>query len=309
MTSKIPRVSIGLPTYNRPELLALVLENFRQQTFADFELIISDNASPDPGVRTLCERVVASDSRFRYVRQPFNQGAEANFWYVYDQARAPLFLWASDDDLWPLDFLKKGVAALDAEPRVSGWFCQVANINASGQRVREYPSFRRFHSTSSKWIDLARYLLEPEIMGKANLIYSVFRRESLREVIDTFRAFPSSWGSDMNLVYGFLCRFNLSVDDRPVLRKRVPADVVEQVPSPRLHIYPWEERRTYFRGYRRAAAGSGYAVFTAAVLTVRFSYDYWFNRRAQSDLQNWLLRWRARLVSSLRRIRKTISDL
>ena len=87
MTNRSPRVSIGLPTYNRPELLALVLECFRQQTFADFELVISDNASPDPGGAKLCERYANLDPRFRYVRQPVNQGAERNFWFVYDQAR------------------------------------------------------------------------------------------------------------------------------------------------------------------------------------------------------------------------------
>src|SRR6266849_6763285 len=113
MMEKTPRVSIGLPTYNRPELLELVLENFRRQTFGDFELIISDNASPDPGVRSLCEQVASVDCRFRYIRQPVNQGAEANFWYVYDQARAPFFLWARSEELWPRDFLEQGVAALD----------------------------------------------------------------------------------------------------------------------------------------------------------------------------------------------------
>ncbi len=113
MSNRLPRVSIGLPTYNRPELLSLVLDCFRGQSFGDFELIISDNTSPSADVRRLCERYAAQDSRFRYVRQPLNQGAEKNFWFVYDQANAPLFMWASDDDLWPPDFLEKAVDALE----------------------------------------------------------------------------------------------------------------------------------------------------------------------------------------------------
>ena len=212
MTDKLPRVSIGLPTYNRPELLALALETFRKQTFTDFELIISDNASPDVGVREVCERYASLDSRFRYVRQPINQGAERNFWYVYDQARAPLFLWASDDDLWPHDFLEHGVAALDANTGASAWFCQVVNINLNGDVIRTYPSFSRFQSGAPRFIDLARFLWEPEIMGKANLIYSIFRRRALRTAVEMFRDRPSSWGSDMNSVYGYLCRFQS--DDR-----------------------------------------------------------------------------------------------
>jgi glycosyltransferase involved in cell wall biosynthesis len=276
MKNSSPRVSIGLPTCNRPELLALVLECFRRQTFSDFELVISDNASPDPEVKELCERYARQDSRFRYVRQPANLGAERNFWFVYDQARAPLFLWASDDDLWPVDFLEKGVAALEANLRASAWFCQVVNINIHGEVARSYPSFERFQSSEFKFIDLIRYLWEPEIMGKANLIYSIFRRQALSEVIDILRDLPSSWGSDMNLVYGYLCRSNLIIDDGLILQKRVPVKSIDPVLNPRTQIYPRKARVAYFRNYRRMAAGSGYWLLTAAVLVVRSAYDYWW---------------------------------
>lgn len=301
MNALVPQVSIGLPTYNRPDMLSLVLEAFRRQTFGDFELIISDNASPNPEVRQLCERYANTDPRFRYVRQPINQGAERNFWFVYDQARAPLFLWASDDDLWPADFLERGVRALEAKPNASAWFCQVANINMRGEVVREYPSFKRFQSTMLKPLDLMRFLWEPEIMGKANLIYSIFRRHSLAKAIDIFRGRPSTWGSDMNLVYGYLCRYNLVVDDQLILQKRVPTEIVDSVPIPRSQIYPREERAIYFENYRRAAAGSGYRLFTVTVLAARAAYDYVASGRAAKDYEDSELRrdfedWRLRTL-------------
>jgi glycosyltransferase involved in cell wall biosynthesis len=291
MKSPSPRVSIGLPTYNRPELLALVLECFRHQTFTDFELFISDNASPNPEVRKVGERYAQQDSRFRYIRQPVNRGAERNFWFVYDQTRAPLFLWASDDDLWPVDFLERGVAALESNPRASAWFCQIVNINHRGKVVRSYPSFKRDQSGALKFVDLARFLWEPEIMGKANLIHSIFRRQSLSDVIDLFRERPSAWGTDMNLVYSYLCRFNLVIDDQVVLQKRVPTETVEPVFNARL-LVPTEERETYFKSYRLAAAGSRYWLLTAAVLTARSPYDYWYSGKARRDYEDWPLRRR-----------------
>lgn len=283
MPDRVPRVSVGLPTYNRPELLSQVLDCFRRQTFKDFELIVSDNASPNPEVQRICAQYASQDPRFCYVRQPVNQGAERNFWFVYDKARAPLFLWASDDDLWPVDFLEKGVAALDANPRASAWFCQVVNINIRGDLVRSYPSFTRFQSTRWKFIDLARFLWEPEIMGKANLIYSIFRRRAVSDVINCFRERPPSWGSDMNLVYGYLCRSNLMIDDRVTLQKRVPTVIVAEVSEPRDHTYPLDQRATYFGNYQRAAAGSKYVSFTAAVLAARSAYEYWYSGRASRD--------------------------
>lgn len=110
----------------------------------------------------------------------------------------------------------------------------------------------------------------------------------------------------MNLVYGYLCRFDVIIDDRLVLQKRLPGEVGGLTLHPRSLIYPWDERRAYFRGYRKAAAGSGYLAFTAAVLIARFAYDYWFNRRAQHDYEVWRLRWRGRLVVCLRWIGKGI---
>jgi glycosyltransferase involved in cell wall biosynthesis len=281
----VPRISIGVPTYNRPELLGLVLECFRQQTFKDFELIISDNASPNPDVRNLCERYVELDSRFRYVRQPVNLGAYGNFWFVYDQARAPLFLWSSDDDLWPLEFLEKGVAALDANPQASAWCCNIVNINVNGEVVRFYPSNKRFQSTGQKSIDLARFLWEPEIMGKSSLFYSVFRRTAIAPIITMFRELPISWGLDMSIVYGFLCRSNVIIDDRLVMQKRLPGLTVDGLrDNPRLHIYPREEREVYFRSYRLAAAGTGYSLLTSAVLAARAPYDYVFSGRFRQDI-------------------------
>jgi glycosyltransferase involved in cell wall biosynthesis len=300
--NKQPRVSIGLPTYNRPELLKLVLENFQKQSFGGFELIISDNGSPDPRVKELSEEFSASDDRFRYVRHAENCGSEANFWFVYDQARAPLFMWAADDDIWPLDFLEKGIAALDASPRASAWFCQVVNIGSDGDIVRTYPSFERFQTTAFKFVDLARFLWEPEIMGKANLIYSIFRRQAISEVIDIFRRRPLTWGGDMHLIYGYLCRFNLIVDDRLILRKRVPVKSIDPVSNPRAQIYPREERVTYIRNYRKMTAGSGFWLLTTAVLATRAPYDYLCSGRAREDIGKWsrilffripLLIWRA----------------
>jgi glycosyltransferase involved in cell wall biosynthesis len=287
---KEPRVSIGIPTYNRPELLKPVVESFQKQSFRDFEVIISDNGSPDPRVKELSEEVAASDDRFSYIRHAEDRGGDANFWFVYHQARAPLFMWAADDDLWPLDFLERGIAALDANPQASAWFCQVVNINGDGDIIRSYPSFRRFQSTTFKSIDLARFLWEPEIMGKANLIYSIFRRRTLSGAIEKFRALPTCWGGDMTLVYCYLCQFNLLVDDRVVLQKRVPAKSIDPVLNPREQIYPREERALYFRNYREAAAGTGYWLLTAAVLATRSAYDYWFSGRALHDYEDWALR-------------------
>lgn len=98
----VPAVSIGLPVYNGASYIREALDSLLAQTFADFELIISDNASTD-ATETICRDYAARDRRMRYYRQTDNRGALANFLFVLDQAVAPYFMWAAHDDLLKTD--------------------------------------------------------------------------------------------------------------------------------------------------------------------------------------------------------------
>ena len=115
--SETPRLSVGLPVYNGEDYLAESLEALLGQTYEDFELIISDNASTD-GTADICRRYAEQDSRIRYIRQARNLGCNPNHNFVIQQARGELFKLASDDDLYARDLLKRCVDALDESPHL-----------------------------------------------------------------------------------------------------------------------------------------------------------------------------------------------
>ena len=112
-----PRLIIGMPIYNGETFLPESLEALLGQSYEDFELIISDNASTDQSAE-ICLRYAKQDSRIRYVRQPRNIGMVPNHNFVLGQARSELFKWASDDDLYARDLLRRCVDALDEYPHV-----------------------------------------------------------------------------------------------------------------------------------------------------------------------------------------------
>lgn len=112
-----PRLTIGLPVYNGEEYLAEALDALLAQSYEDYELIISDNASTD-GTEDICRRYEAADARVRYVRLPANIGAAPNHNAVFRQGRGELFKWASHDDLYGTDLLRRCVEALDERPDV-----------------------------------------------------------------------------------------------------------------------------------------------------------------------------------------------
>ena len=136
-TDSIPRVSIGLPVYNGENFLADALDALLAQTFEDFEIIISDNASTD---RTagICQEYAARDPRIRYVRNTENIGAARNYNHTFELARAPLFKWAAHDDFCKPTFLERCVAVLDREPEVVVAYTKTIYLNAQKQILRHY---------------------------------------------------------------------------------------------------------------------------------------------------------------------------
>lgn len=84
-TNQSPEVSIGMPVYNGEKFIREALDSLLAQTYTDFELIISDNASTDD-TEAICQEYTAKDTRVRYVRQAENKGPAANFQFVLDKA-------------------------------------------------------------------------------------------------------------------------------------------------------------------------------------------------------------------------------
>jgi glycosyltransferase involved in cell wall biosynthesis len=138
--SPAPRLSIGLPVYNGEERLAESLEALLGQSYEDFELIISDNASTD-GTGDICRRYQKRDSRVRYIRQQRNIGRVPNHNFLVHQARGQLFKWTACDDLYARDLLKRCVEALDESPQVVLAHSWSAIIDNSGAVIKlvEYP--------------------------------------------------------------------------------------------------------------------------------------------------------------------------
>jgi glycosyltransferase involved in cell wall biosynthesis len=131
-----PRVSIGLPVYNGENYLSLAIESLLAQTFGDFELIISDNASTD-GTEAIAQSYAAGDRRVRYVRQPLNRGAGWNFSETFRLAQSEYFKWAAHDDLCAPTFLQRCLERLDRDPALVLCFSRSAVIDRAGNTVEE----------------------------------------------------------------------------------------------------------------------------------------------------------------------------
>lgn len=109
----LPLVSVGIPTYNRPNGLEKTLNYLLTQEYKNIEIIISDNCSTDPNVKTIIEKYANLDCRIRYFIQTENIEAEPNFNFVYHHAIGIYFMWMSDDDLFDSNYISACVQFLE----------------------------------------------------------------------------------------------------------------------------------------------------------------------------------------------------
>jgi glycosyltransferase involved in cell wall biosynthesis len=171
-----PRVTIGLPVYNGERFVAASLEALLAQTFSDFELIISDNASTD-GTEEICHEYAAKDARIRYIRQPRNMGAAPNHNFLVQEARGKLFKWAAHDDLYASDLIARCVEALDERPELVLSHSYMAIVDECGEIINEYDY--RLATDSPEAPERFRSLL---FTDGGDDLYGVIRTDILRRI-------------------------------------------------------------------------------------------------------------------------------
>ena len=111
----MPKVSIGIPVWNGERHLAETLDSLLGQTFRDFEIVLSDNASDDR-TEEIGRAYAAADPRIRYSRNGRNLGAAGNYSRSLALATGQYFRWNGYDDLCAPTYLEKCVAVLDSDP-------------------------------------------------------------------------------------------------------------------------------------------------------------------------------------------------
>jgi glycosyltransferase involved in cell wall biosynthesis len=134
MKQSLPRVSIGMPVYNGARYLKEAIDSLLAQTYADFELIISDNASTDSTAEIIKE-YAAKDRRLRCYRNEKNLGLAANQNRVYELARGEYFMLAHHDDVRAPECLERCLEILDRDPAVVVCYTKTQDIDDGGNFV------------------------------------------------------------------------------------------------------------------------------------------------------------------------------
>lgn len=152
MSTRYPKLSIGLPVYNGEKYLSEAIDNLLSQTFTDFELIICDNASTDRTAE-ICHEYARRDRRIIYHRNETNIGCAQNFNRVLEYACGEYFKWASYDDLHAPNFLEECIQVLDNDPSIILCHTRTNFIDTEGKVFGQY----NIHIPADSWSVTERF--------------------------------------------------------------------------------------------------------------------------------------------------------
>ena len=174
-----PLVSLGLPTRNAPQRLERILNQARQQTYQQLEILVSDNGSSSEESWRLAQAQAERDPRIQVFRHQQNIGYAGNHQFLVDRAQGRYFVWWHDDDLFPEDYISRCVAMLEEDP-------QLVLCSGACDRHLEGRFDRAYEDIDQRGLDAYQRLrmLLPDGFSYhwryEYLQYGVFRRKAMR---------------------------------------------------------------------------------------------------------------------------------
>jgi glycosyltransferase involved in cell wall biosynthesis len=120
-----------MPVFNGEKFIEAAIDSILNQTFTNFNLIISDNASTDR-TQAICLNYASKDARVHYYRNEKNLGGPKNYNRVFELSSGEYFKWAAYDDVLAPDFLRKCVSVLEKDPSIVGCHCKTGRIDQHG---------------------------------------------------------------------------------------------------------------------------------------------------------------------------------
>ena len=139
MAKTSPTVSICIPAYNHARYLGAALTSALAQTFADVEVVISDNQSTDETPEVVA-KFAEGDQRVRYLMAPQHVDMHRNFNRCLELARGQYIKFLCADDLLEPQCVERLLSALerDANLRLAACARRVFSEESGDQRVAGY---------------------------------------------------------------------------------------------------------------------------------------------------------------------------
>jgi glycosyltransferase involved in cell wall biosynthesis len=233
-----PFVTIGVPTYNRHDLLRQTLLSILAQSFADFEVIVGNDYTAEV---LSGEMLGITDPRIRFVNHPSNLREVGNMNALLGMATGRYFTWLFDDDLYQPNFLQTAHDSLAQSGFPPAFFSSFTMLREGEAFCPASLPYRTMEVLTGREF-LRRYSArQPEIVSTCGL----FDTETLRRVAGGVEELCAS-------AIGVYCEYLFLV--RCALLKKI---VYADAPLVLFRIHPdsWSENSSELSKYIEAGKG------------------------------------------------------
>ena len=186
-----PIVTVGVPVYNSEKTIGQVLESIINQTYANIQIVISDNCSTD-STASICREFLESDHRITLYEQSENIGAVRNFEFVLNHATGEYFLWSAADDVRSLNFIEVNLQFLLNEPT----YAASTSPHIHSDQLKKQENIVKFSLEGTRVDRFAKFFRTPG--ASHGIFYSLMRTELIKSC--PFVKTQTFWGWDWAII-------------------------------------------------------------------------------------------------------------
>ncbi len=208
-----PIITIGIPTFNSEKTLPKTIESVLNQTFKNFRVIISDNASTD-STSNISMKYVENDSRIKYIKQEKNIRLWPNFRFLLNSSKTKYFVWLSSDDFWEPTFLEKNIEVLESK---KNFVCSVSEVDFYGKFTHRYQINDKFPKNTFVKPFIGNTCEKIKLLFKtpATIMYGIYHTDLLKK----FFPKSSGWLHEYEFLMPLLQSGDFNVVDEVLLHR------------------------------------------------------------------------------------------
>jgi hypothetical protein len=136
--SPTPLVSIGIPTYDRPEMLGAALVSAVEQTYEHLEILVADDGT-NPETEAVVREIAGNDPRVTYERNERNLGGMGNGVKVLQWASGEYQKMLLDDDLLEPHFVQTLIEPMIEDETITLGFSKRTIVDEHGVILADPP--------------------------------------------------------------------------------------------------------------------------------------------------------------------------
>jgi len=215
----MPRVSVVLPSYNHEKYVRECIQSVLDQTYQDFEIVITDDGSTDGTVNVIKE---FADPRIQLYTHAENKGACTAANNCIQKAAGEYIAVLNSDDAWEPTKLEKQVKYLDSHPEIGAVFTKVTFVDEAGNMLgpEDYKNFYIFEKENRSRYEWLKFFFSS---GNCLCHPSVLIRKKCYDEVGLYDERMANI-PDQDMWVRLCLKYDIHILNEKLVRFRIPAD-------------------------------------------------------------------------------------